>query len=138
MALIDVAREMVDNNPDTLKVISRILSEAKEPATILSILVSYNITGINIAKLFNICCNGDIKKLTRTMQFMEVGVFDEKHISKNMKLDNPVEFLNDEMFKGRLSYDKPFGPYHEGWDETCLAVSENFTERLKSKLGKCA
>lgn len=55
-----------------------------------------NIRGEKLHKLFNICCNKNIKTFQRTIKMFQYDVYTQDNIEANLALDNPIPFICNE------------------------------------------
>lgn len=87
-----------------------------------------NIRGEKLHKLFNICCNKNIKTFQRTIKMFQYDVYTKDNIETNLALDNPVPFIYNESL---LDTNKEID-----WNEFYQNEREIFIHKLYDALKK--
>ncbi len=66
-------------------------------ASVIDLLVSYNIVGINLYKFFVYGCGKDYSKLAYTIGLLKEEVFSRELVELNLSLDKPVLFIESSI-----------------------------------------
>ncbi len=135
MSGIDIAIALSDNNQDIAMKILNLLKGSESGIEIALILDHYHIYGENIIKFFKFCCGEIPENFYNTLKILNFNIFDENKIQKNLALNSPIVFVDEEL-KSKLFAPNSFGDLRDYllFPEITNTIRQNFYERLENQV----
>lgn len=121
----EILQYMSDNNSDSMMTIDEILSYY-DSKSIIFILDFYDIKGIKLKKLFEVCCNKKFKVFIATVNLLLEGFYDREAVDYNLNLETPIAFINIYV----KSPNKLTNRESEKWHKYALKEKEFFIKHI--------
>ncbi len=96
---------------------------------ILRELDYFDIIGDKIYKLFHFCCDDNIYNLDETMMLFRFGAFSKEEILDNLRKENPISFLDKDIFYYVDYENRNNNEGQEKFDDYILRLRLSFIER---------